>query len=102
MNRFIPREKLGKKARKKLDSERRAGWTFSPVSRRVESKKVYSRKGKSHDRYNDYGHGVYFLYVRADDSMQRPFDMPPVIVSYFYHEEVGKSTKKINAHPSKK
>ena len=39
MNRFIPREKLSKKARKKLDSEKRAGWTFSPVSRRVESKK---------------------------------------------------------------
>jgi hypothetical protein len=55
MNRFIPREKLSKKARKKLDSEKRAGWTFSPVSRRVESKKVYSRKRKTHDRYNDYG-----------------------------------------------
>ena len=59
MNRFIPREKLSKKARKKLDSEKRAGWTFSPVSRRVESKKVDSRKGKSHDRYNDYGHGIF-------------------------------------------
>lgn len=60
MNRFIPREKLSKKARKKLDSERRAGWTFSPVSRKVESKKVYSRNGKSHDRYNDYGHGIFY------------------------------------------
>ena len=28
MNRFIPREKLSKKARKKLDSEKRAGWTL--------------------------------------------------------------------------
>ena len=61
MNKFIPREKLSKQTRKKLDSERRASWTFSPVSRRVESKKVYSRKRKSHDRYNDYGHGIRFL-----------------------------------------
>lgn len=33
-------------------------------------------------------------YVRDDDSMQRPFDAPPVIVNYFYHEEVKKSAKK--------
>lgn len=33
-------------------------------------------------------------YVRNDDSMQRPFDAPPVIVNYFYHEEVRKSAKK--------
>ena len=34
------------------------------------------------------------LYIRDDDSMQRPFDAPPVIVNYFYHEEVRKSAKK--------
>ena len=39
MKRFIPREKLGKKARKQLDSEQRAIWAFSPVSKKVESKK---------------------------------------------------------------
>ena len=33
-------------------------------------------------------------YVRDDDSMQNPFDTPPVIVNYFYHEEVKKSAKK--------
>lgn len=33
-------------------------------------------------------------YVRDDDSMQRPFDAPPVIVNYFYHEEVKKSAKR--------
>ena len=33
-------------------------------------------------------------YVRDDDSMQNPFDAPPVIVNYFYHEEVKKSAKK--------
>jgi DNA repair photolyase len=33
-------------------------------------------------------------YVRDDDSMQNPFDAPPVIVNYFYHEEIKKSAKK--------
>ena len=27
-------------------------------------------------------------YLRDDDSMRDPFDAPPVIVNYFYHEEV--------------
>ena len=44
MNRFIPREKLGKKARKALDAQRRASWSFSPATRKVESKKRYNRK----------------------------------------------------------
>ena len=32
-------------------------------------------------------------YVRDDDSMRRPFDAPPVVVNYFFHEEVKKSAK---------
>ena len=31
-------------------------------------------------------------YVRNDDSMKNPFEAPPVIVNYFYHEEVKKSS----------
>ena len=34
------------------------------------------------------------LYVRDDDSIWRPFDDLPIIVNYFYHEEVKKSAKK--------
>ena len=33
-------------------------------------------------------------YVRDDDSMKKPFDAPPVIVNFFYHEEIKKSAKK--------
>ena len=51
MKKFIPKEKLGKKARKQLDSEQRTTWTFSPVTKKVESKKLYNRKRKAHDRY---------------------------------------------------
>ena len=47
MNRFIPRKKLGKKARKALDGERRAVWAVPPVTRRVESAKRYDRKRRS-------------------------------------------------------
>ena len=61
MKRFVPREKLGKKARKQLDSEQRATWAFSPVTKKVESQKLYNRKKKPHDRYDDYGMGVLYL-----------------------------------------
>lgn len=33
-------------------------------------------------------------YLRNDDSMKRPFDAPPVIVNFFYHEEIKKSARK--------
>ena len=48
MAKFIPREKLGKKAREALDSQRRVRWLFSPTTRKVESKKIYNRNRKPH------------------------------------------------------
>lgn len=33
-------------------------------------------------------------YLRDDDTIHRPFDAPPVIVNYFYHEEIKRSAKK--------
>ena len=51
---------MSKKARKQLDSERRAAWTFSPVTRKIESEKLYNRKRKTHDRCDDYGMGFVF------------------------------------------
>ena len=33
-------------------------------------------------------------YVTNDDSMCRPFDAPPVMVNYFYHEQIKKSARK--------
>lgn len=40
-----------------------------------------------------YAEASNLPYVRDDDTMRRPFDAPPVIVNYFYHEEVKKSAK---------
>ena len=54
MARFVSKEKLSKKARKTLDRQRRVTWEFSPVTKTVGSKKVYSRKKKVQDP-DDYG-----------------------------------------------
>ena len=55
MPKFIPREKLGKKARRALDAERRATWGFSPVTRKVENKKHYDRKKSARAWKDDFG-----------------------------------------------
>lgn len=34
------------------------------------------------------------LYVRDDDSIKRPFEDPPIVVNYFFHEEIIPSAKK--------
>ena len=60
MARFIPREKLSKKARKELNRQRRVVWEFSPVTKAVENRKLYNRKKSSHDRYEDYGMEVFY------------------------------------------
>ena len=41
-----------------------------------------------------YAESAGLQYLRDDDSKQAPFDAPPIIVNYFYHEEVKKSAKK--------
>ncbi len=32
-------------------------------------------------------------YVTNDDSMNRPFDAPPIVVNYFFHEKIRKSSR---------
>ena len=33
-------------------------------------------------------------YVRDDNTINKPFDEPPIIVNFFYHEEIKKSARK--------
>lgn len=61
MPKFIPREKLGKKARRALDAERRATWGFSPVTRKVENKKHYDRKKSARVWKDDFGMSAFCL-----------------------------------------
>ncbi|MBQ9010075.1 MAG: hypothetical protein IJ088_12220 [Clostridia bacterium] len=61
MARFIPKEKLSRKAQKELNRQRRVTWDFSPVTKAVDSRKRYNRKRNARDRYDDYGAGVFHL-----------------------------------------
>ena len=61
MKKLIPKDKLSKKARKKLAAERRGTWSFSPVTRTVDSRKTYNRKRIPRTRYDD-GSGDSFFY----------------------------------------
>ena len=53
MGRYIPKNKLRKKARRELDRQQRRVWQLSPVTKMVESKKVYKRKKNSRDFQED-------------------------------------------------
>jgi len=57
MPKFISRDKLSKKARKELDRQHRTLWQYSPVTKKMDSKKIYNRKTKSLARNDDYGMG---------------------------------------------
>ena len=48
-------------ARRALDSERRATWSFSPVTRKVENKKHYDRKKSARVWKDDFGMSVFCL-----------------------------------------
>ena len=61
--RFISKEKLSKKAQRELNAARRTLWIVSPVSKKVESKKVYNRK-KSARLYRDDS-GRFFCGITA-------------------------------------
>ena len=61
MARFVPKDKLSKKAQKELNRQRRITWDFSPVTKTVDSKKLYNRKRNVRVRYDDYGTSVFIF-----------------------------------------
>lgn len=61
MPKFIPREKLGKKARCALNAGKRATWGFSPVTRKVENKKHYNLRKSAHVWKDDFGMSAFCL-----------------------------------------
>ena len=73
MARFIPKDKLSKKAQKELNRQRRVTWDFSSVTKTVESKKLYSRKRKAQNR-DDYGLSFFhFCFsLRSDTCFRQP------------------------------
>ena len=63
MTQFIPRSKLSKKARKELDAQKRTTWAFSPVTKKVESKKIYNRKKSAQAWKDDFGMSAFLCAV---------------------------------------
>ena len=64
MKRFVEYEKLSKKQKREIDKARRATWgSVVPVTKRIESAKIYNRK-KHQRRDWESGAGV-FLYMQT-------------------------------------
>ena len=61
MVRFVPKDKMSKKAQRELNRQRRTMWNFSPVTKTVDSKKRYNRKRNARDRYDDHGASVLII-----------------------------------------
>ena len=62
-------------------------------------KEIYSHGSRLYwemldGQLREYAQQNGLAYVRNDDTMQIPFDAPPVLVNYFYHEKIKKSAKK--------
>ena len=64
MSKFVEREKMSKKARRELDRSRRAVWVISPVTRRTDDKRKYSRKRKP-QVHDDLQLPFYRIYKTA-------------------------------------
>jgi len=62
MARMIPYRKMSKKAKKAYDEKRRVVWGFSPVTRKKENGKAYSRK-KAQKWEDDFPLAALFLIL---------------------------------------
>ena len=60
---FIPREKMSKKARKELDRQGRVVWAHSPVSKVFESKKAYNRRNRDWLKEDGSDRGFCFFFT---------------------------------------
>ncbi|MBQ8093001.1 MAG: hypothetical protein IJ242_05425 [Clostridia bacterium] len=69
MKNFVPKEKMSKKARKALENEQRITWSFTPSTRKIESKKIYNRKRRTYDRSDVYGIGSSLLCFQSQPSI---------------------------------
>ena len=60
---------------------------------------IYDKRDRSYwemldEELKDFAVQRELDYVTNDDSIRRPFEAPPVIVNYFYHEQIRKSAGK--------
>ena len=72
MEKFIPYEKLSKKKRRALDRQKRGDWgAIKPVSRKIESGKIYKRKKAKPEEDLDASPFSYF-FLRLPPIWNRP------------------------------
>ena len=63
MEKFIPYEKLSKKKRRELDRQRRNDWgELKPVTRKIESGKIYKRKKAKPEEDPDFAFLLIFSF----------------------------------------
>lgn len=66
MKKHVPYDKLSKKAKKAVDRKERGQWgDIRPVTRRIESEKLYNRKKLPHIGRDDAGASFCLNYYRA-------------------------------------
>lgn len=65
MQKFVPFEKLSKKKQRELNKKQRGSWgSINPVSRKVESAKIYNRK-KARKWKDDSMAVLFVVFERA-------------------------------------
>lgn len=74
MTKFTEKNKLSKKAQREMNREKRQMWDFSPVTRTVESKKIYNRKRKTRERYGSETAGLFYGEMGGYPRPQLPVD----------------------------
>lgn len=60
---------------------------------------IYNKNNRSYwrlldNKLREFADNIGLDYVTNDDSMTRDFSAPPVIVNYFYHEQIKKSARR--------
>ena len=68
-------------------------------------REIYSRGKRSYwenldKELKDFTARLGLDYVTNNDRIQRPFEAPPVVVNYFYHEQIKKSARKDAMDPA--
>ena len=69
MDKLIPKEKLSKKKRKELNTQRRGTWgALSPVTRKPENPKAYNRKKAQQWKKDPSAVPSVFIYRKVEFS----------------------------------
>lgn len=71
-----------------------------PLYRDIYTRKDYSYWADLDEHLNDYAARVDLDYVANDDSLSRPFEAPPLVVNFFYHERIVRRRRSIDSLPT--